>query len=236
MIELVGITGPARHGKDTVAKMILEVCPGFTRFAFADKMKEMSTACFRAEHPDDGAEWKEGEQKFTLDFISMVNYLEGPNFGASWKLFEPCAKLAECLERLTPDYQEDQEDCVTATFTGSWRLIYQILGTDWGRAQDEDLWVDFLPLDKPTIVTDVRGHGDRIDYNQRNNEALKVKEAGGIVIEVVDPRKGSVVRAHASEAGIVSGLISYTIVNDGSLEDLRKKVKDFIYIWLMSDL
>lgn len=37
---VIGITGKARAGKDTVAKILLEMFPGATKYAFADPLKE----------------------------------------------------------------------------------------------------------------------------------------------------------------------------------------------------
>lgn len=233
MIELVGITGKARHGKDTVTSMILEELQGFTRFAFADKMKELAHAVLSASKaPED--EWKEGFQTFILDMNLLRDILGqwerngiimAPN--AVEGLIQALALKAEDVQQDTPGY---------LSIWTSWRVIYQTIGTEWGREQQgKDFWLQFLPIDKPIIVSDVRGITSE-SYEDTNNEALYVKSLGGIVVEVVDPRKGSVVAQHCSEGGIDHELISYTIVNDGTLEDLHRKVMDFIYIWLMSDL
>ncbi len=101
------------------------------------------------------------------------------------------------------------------------RRLAQTLGTEWGRELiDSEIWVTLTmrrvrQSDAPLVVlTDCRF----------DNEARAVLEAGGEVIEVVRPGVEAV-EDHASEAGIAAGLVTRLLVNDGTLDDLRREVE-----------
>ena len=242
MVPFIGITGPARHGKDTVGNLIKEEIPAFTLFAFADALKSFVRSGFDA--PKDEWEAKEDQQVFTSSRHDLVIGCIGHLYPARHlyvstdsnvrKNYHDIDTLIEMLRKEFPDFKGDNDGF---TFTASWRHLWQLVGTDWARGTiHEDFWVTpFMPTDGYHIVTDVRGHGDREDFMEQNNEAVAVIERGGIIIRVVDPRKGDMVRHHHSESGIDDVFVSLTIINDGSLEDLRGKVRDFIDTWLVRD-
>lgn len=58
---ILGITGKAGHGKNTVANMIREICPemDWQIVAYADKLKQVYTILTGEEVQDD-ADWKNG--------------------------------------------------------------------------------------------------------------------------------------------------------------------------------
>lgn len=113
--------------------------------------------------------------------------------------------------------------------------LLQVLGTDWGRNYDENIWVnqferefkgvDFVPNNVVFVCDDCRF----------DNEAAKVKELGGTIIKLVRPQylipesivKGRDVK-HASEAGIEWKYVDYTIINDLSLENLEENLKQIL--------
>ena len=233
MVPLIGITGPARHGKDTVGRMLLEKLPYFKRFAFADAFKLFGKAAFSAKYTED--ERKEGEQVFTTSRVQLVRAATGFLHEARG-MFPPEENedIDILIGILEAQYVEYQSIDGVITFVSSWRHLWQILGTEWGRRGiDENYWIDpFLP-ESYAVVTDVRGHGDRQEKELVNNEAIAIIKRGGIVIRVVDPRKQvTAIREHVSEAGIAEEYITHTIVNDGTLEDLQRSVMDFMYACL----
>lgn len=229
MISLVGITGPARHGKDTVGNMIMKHMPASTRFAFADKIKSFLVACMDAG--ESMLENKEGELCFLTSRedvqTAMMNelHLACMEYGV-----ESADSFIRVLRAFHPSFHELSDGRIV--FVSSWRKLFQMTGTDWGRQEvNEAFWIDpYLPH-SDAVVTDVRGHGDTKEH--RNIEATSIIDKGGVVIRVVDPRKGSIVRDHASEAGIEEQFITHTILNDGSLEELEDKVNNFIYTYLL---
>lgn len=216
---LVGITGPAGHGKDTFANFLLEELPNHRPYAFADPIKKIAHEAFKGELPSDSREHKEASQKFSVnawDLMRVVSKVLGTEFAATRTL-----SLLNVLQEHTGDYATD---LTTVTFTGSWRLLYQLIGTEWGRQTiDLDVWINKCPYIN-TVVTDVRGQGDH--PTNTNTEAIYILNNGGVVINVFDERKAvPQCRAHSSEAGIDDNYITYHVDNSGSLEDLREQAK-----------
>lgn len=233
MVSLIGITGPARHGKDTVGDMLLQHMPAAVKFAFADKIKEFLGDF--VETTQTMEENKEGTQLFMLyrgDVeASMLNVLHAGLMHYGNEPEDAADMWIDTMREHHPNFHEAHDGFIS--FTSSWRKLFQLTGTDWGRQKiNEQFWIEpFLP-DSNTIVTDVRGHGDSKEH--RNIEAQAILKRGGLVIRVIDPRKGSVVRDHASEAGIEEQFINHTLLNDGSLEYLDGKVGDFLYTHLIA--
>lgn len=103
----------------------------------------------------------------------------------------------------------------------SYRQIMQSLGTDWGREfLGEDVWVRFarqiqqtMP-DQTMLISDVR----------HDNEADFVKSNGGLIIEITSPNPQEV-HSHVSESGIDPRYIDFTVINDGTLEQLDLVLK-----------
>lgn len=109
------------------------------------------------------------------------------------------------------------------------RKLLQWLGTDWGRSIDENLWVNIfrdkvkaLFKDSNSIVT--------CDDVRFDNEAKTIKLLGGVIVKIVstktsgriDTKAG--IPSHASEVGIDSKYVDYTIENNGSLEDFKNSL------------
>lgn len=106
------------------------------------------------------------------------------------------------------------------------RHALQTLGTEWGRACYENVWADLgvrRALASPAdlvLITDCRFA----------NEARAVRNAGGEVWRIVRPGAGldGAAGLHPSEAEQESPefleLVTRTIVNAGTLEDLRRQV------------
>lgn len=133
-----------------------------------------------------------------------------------------------------------------ADFGPQVRRLLQVTGTEWGRNTNPGIWIDVeehaldvaLPgwwksgPDSPRVVWD----DVRFD-----NEALWVRQHGGVVIEVVRPSQGvsrserrrlelSGPSRHLSEAGISPTLVSYTVINTtvdelhGQLASILKEI------------
>lgn len=102
------------------------------------------------------------------------------------------------------------------------RQLAQSFGTDWGRnLVNEDIWITTLiarwresgfPL---TIIPDVRFE----------NEALQILRHGGLMLRVDRPGVERDAPAHASELAIPDAVVHQTIINDGTLEELRVKAE-----------
>jgi len=173
---LLGITGPAGVGKDTVGQ-ILNARFGMMRHAFADPIREGLGAMLEIDHTRFGREVKE--------------------LPISWLGVSP-------------------------------RRLMQTLGTEWGRQLvHPDLWV-MLAERKLEAIMDHENHPGAVFTDVRfRNEAEMITRLGGLVIRVDRPGAPPV-HDHVSELGFDSGLIHYSLVNDGTLRDLERQVINLV--------
>lgn len=121
-------------------------------------------------------------------------------------------------------YTEDKE-AIAPGMDVSIRYLMQTLGTEWGRQMiGDNVWInrtmqriDFIRGhdEGAFIVTDVRF----------DNEAMAIYDQGGVVVEIVRPEVNG--DRHSSEAGI-KFVADYTIINDGSLDDLQMKADGLV--------
>lgn len=102
------------------------------------------------------------------------------------------------------------------------RELLQRFGTEVGRQQfGQDFWVklamDNASMFQRVVITDCRFP----------NEAQAVLKAGGQVVRITRPGVQPV-NGHISDKGLPDHLVSAEIANDGTIEDLRAKVKAFV--------
>lgn len=102
------------------------------------------------------------------------------------------------------------------------REVMQKLGTEFGRDMIyTDMWVDRC------IETATRVENSVIYDVRFDNEAQKVVDAGGIIIELIRPNNSLAINSnHASEVGIDKKFITKTITNDSDVYKFRRKVYD----------
>jgi len=98
------------------------------------------------------------------------------------------------------------------------RRLLQRLGIAAREYLDPDVWVVagerlIESARGPVVITDVRFP----------NELFMVRRRGGIMIRITRPGK-SAVNEHVSERAVTHEDCDYSIINDGSLEDLERKV------------
>ena len=116
------------------------------------------------------------------------------------------------------------------------RKLLQVLGTDWGRERDPNIWVN--AWSKRVRQNSELGYDTITDDCRFLNEADRVKEMGGIIIKIVGPQRGEFISgtSHASESEIDLIKPDFTIVNDGCLEELNNKLErvlDEVETWEM---
>lgn len=117
----------------------------------------------------------------------------------------------------------------------SYREMAQTLGTEWGRALDGNLWLKVAELHARQLVTEAGGTPTLIYTDIRfPNEANWIRRHGGRLMRIaraaIDP-----VRAHASEWHIKDLPVDAEVLNDGSLEQLRARVRERLVGWHMLD-
>lgn len=181
-MDIIGLTGYARSGKDVSGKIITDLL-GHTRFAFADPIRE--------------------------SLLILDPFVCGS------------VRLSEALAMSGGDWDVLKKN---EAFGVEVRRLMQAFGTEVGRTLfGYDVWVD--QMDRrvrdagvdAVVVTDVRF----------TNEAEWILTRGGWIIEVTRPGVGPV-NGHISDSGLPRHLISTTIDNDGSLDDLAGKLSGFL--------
>lgn len=175
---VVGLTGMAGCGKDTVADFLV-ANHGFTRIAFADPLRAM------AYDLNPIVDWH------GRDAVRLQTVVDRDGW--------------DIAKRVYPEV----------------RGILQRIGTDVVRKHvSPTFWVDramdtilAAGEDARRVATDCRFA----------NEAKAIDEIGW-VIQVVRPGLAPLPGAHASEAGVPSEFISFTVDNDDDLDALSVKV------------
>jgi hypothetical protein len=121
---------------------------------------------------------------------------------------------------------------VIVGFDFTYRRAMQTLGTEWGRDMlDKDLWLQlmrhrYLSWETSNRLEDVPDRFFLITDVRFKNEATWVKEAGGLLLEVVRPGIDKI-QEHSSEEG--TGVEPDVVINNnGDLEILREKVIAFL--------
>lgn len=182
---IIGLTGMAGCGKDTVADFLVRN-HGYTRIAFADPLRDM-----------------------VLAFDPIID----------WHGRNP-VRLQEIVER-------DGWDIAKRVYPEARRAL-QRMGKEVVRDHvGQTFWIDVAMAritsepEKKWVVTDCRFP----------NEAMAIKDLDGLVVAIgrdsVTPLPG----AHASEAGVGSGVIGAYMRNDGTLDDLENDVAALARLW-----
>lgn len=175
-----------------------------------------------------------GEKRHGKD--SVADFIPHPK--RIVKLAEPVKEIARLVYGLTEaqvDGNEQDKETVIPEWGVSPRQIMQKIGTEMGRGIHPDTWIrllrkridDFLswikinPGDPPIIfvVSDVRFP----------NEAEAIRSWGGSIWRVLRPGlPSSGVDPHPSETSIKTIRPDLTIINDGTLAQLKEKV-EYLY-------
>ncbi len=215
-MKLIGINGFKRSGKDTTYLIISELQPNVARAAFADKLKIMAARALGYVDSTDE------------ESIALMDEAK-----ESW-LFS--------VAKLPPTYNSTADIWtageVVTKFTG--RQYLQWFGGEARKVFGGAFWIDqVLPS---TAQYDAEDKSDRYDELlearypgvetlcvtdvRYPNEARRVLALGGTVLEVVRPGLES--DGHSSETPLPRDLVTHTINNDGSLDDLRDRVMDLL--------
>lgn len=223
---IIALAGNIGVGKDAIADLLCAQ-HGFARTAFAKALKKLAADVFlfddatlygpsaNRNKPHAPALYKDywDRVESRLDSDLLWDTLE-ELFGS--------AKAPEASASLWRLYNELSSD-VTG-FTA--RKALQRLGTDWGRALDDRVWLNAVSRElratPKTVITDCRFP----------NEAEFILTEGGRVVWV--DASGRVAKteasAHASEPTIAdfSGLLSHILDNNGDLETLPARVESML--------
>lgn len=221
-VRLVGISGRAGAGKDTVGRMLVETVPGARTVAFAEPMKRFVSEIYDwplekledlefKETPDPRYVRMSKGQIAALDWVDLVEKWHEGRYGKQM--------IHEVLGLTLPEYV-DWVRCDVVHLTP--RRALQIAGTEIGRACYQNTWVDLCMRRVQQLISE--GCPLVVTTDCRfENEADAILARGGEVIRVERP--GTVQATHASEAGCKYSL---HINNDGTLSDLRVQVAGIV--------
>ncbi|UAW09957.1 dNMP kinase [Acinetobacter phage APK86] len=207
----VGLIGLAGAGKDTVAVILQEALKErgqvFEIDRYAGLLKETAKAVFGDNFDD--RDVKEVMVPFNDKLKRKASYELLYLSGKLNLNVMQCSLYADlCLEHFA------HLDEISP------RLFQQLLGTEVGRAIDPDIWVNYLKnQDRNLIIPDVRFGNEDVDFN--------------ILITRHPVPKG---KLHASEVFAAElqlsdnpyDYVDYVIHNDGSIEDLKRKVQQLV--------
>ena len=196
---IIGISGKAQSGKDTVCKMIV-----YTIWYYNCSQRLQP---FSLEHYNNTYE-KFGD---VIDFTC-------------WYKTSFANKLKQCLSNILNVSISKFEDNKFKKSEVEWlgitvRELLQKFGTAIRNEVSDDFWVkaclNNLEKDDDYLITDVRF----------KSEAKGIKDLEGIIVRV--NREGAGAGNHISEIDLDDYSFDYVINNDGDMEDLLLKVKEF---------
>lgn len=220
MARLIGITGFAGAGKDSVARHLIEKF-GYRKEFFARRLKELCCQLYgwSLEKLDDLAykESPQGEKPGPLLYSSAMLIAER-EFGATG--------YDEVPRRYVVDHIHHVINQPTADWTR--RRVLQYVGTEGFRALDPDHWVKRAMADvgpgELVVFTDVRFP----------NEADAIRAAGGIIVGIQKLDRDAPLldysALHGSEAGVprlIAGADASFGVPKGRM-DMIEKIANFI--------
>lgn len=205
--NIIGVTGAAFAGKDTLAKMICEET-GYSQYALATPIKQTINSLFGWDERHSNGVMKEQEQYTRILHTSTLSLILGGLFD---DMDGNNLYTLDFIDVFKPFCIYDLHGLVQ--YRISPRKAYQLFGTEFGRKCVADtVWLDMIP-DGNVVISDVR----------YDNEAEYIARNGGRIVQVVSNRATTKENEHSSENGIDISYISATIENNGSLEELKEK-------------
>lgn len=204
-MRLIGIAGKARHGKDSVAKVI-KGYTGLETYALADPIKQCISEIFRLDERHTHGHLKETKRWF---FVPKMRHIVDTIEKYLGEYEDPLIEFdSGIFERHGPDAAYDM--FVSSVLNNNtWfvytspRELFQKFGTDFGRKEyNDNIWLDLAPDE--CIISDIRFE----------NEAQYVRDNGGIIIHVDrENMPETVVEEHSSEGGVEFKECDYKITN-----------------------
>ncbi|QBJ04535.1 hypothetical protein HOV23_gp038 [Pseudomonas phage Lana] len=131
----------------------------------------------------------------------------------------------------------------------SYRVMMQTLGTEWGRALHDNVWVNLVDRKWKWVEAGCPWKTELGEFSNAkvngtdtvqgmvlsdvrfNSEAHWVRDQHGVVLQIVRPgleQQTVGVEGHASEKGVNPAFVTHTIVNDGSLFDFEMKLLELV--------
>jgi energy-coupling factor transporter ATP-binding protein EcfA2 len=212
---IVGITGKAGVGKDTLFKLLAPTYPNAKRFAFADEIKVLCALYF---------DWKERHLNgYLKDKLVPTNGSKIGHSRLNARLHILAKAVGLCPELVIKDFLAAFKMFELRGQVMP-REVMQHMGTEIGRVLHTDFWAIVLmaQIQKSVgtphhFVTDVRF----------DSEAYAIKAQGGVIIQIHRPNVPDV-REHSSESGVHLTLIDHIIINSEDVHFFRHQALSFL--------
>lgn len=190
---LVGITGRAQHGKDTIAAALTAV-HDYEKYAFADQLKVLALLAnpyvYVLDKEAPNLDWYVARRMVTAGFWSLRNLVE--EYG--WEKAKTIQDVRRYLQELG---------------TG----VRNVIGADaWVRALEEKMLADGWPHN--SVVSDVRFPNEEEWVHRHNGILIRVTRP--------DFDSG-VSPDHESETHVPHLKADIDLVNSGSIQELQYK-------------
>lgn len=229
-VMLLGLTGPARSGKDTVAD-ILVASHKFEKYSLASPIKGFFDKLFN---------WDEQHRDGALKEIVCRANCEINVLRACLEAFFPTEKYDELLIKFNSVFDPYK------TFNGNYdispRVAYQLFGTEFGRSISNTIWLDLAklklssldnPFPDPTYPYKIKGLV--VPDIRFQNEADWILSSGGTLIHIERDNVVQVAK-HSSESGIPVTDGDIVLHNSGDISQLATAVSQLFMTPTQLDL
>ncbi len=244
MIQLIGISGLARSGKDTTADVIKEYLIKNSTFChkynLADELKKQVNKImgWNDRHAYGDLKEEVTEKVISTKDIKAVlwdsfdNSLRGKTITTYDKIevdynINVLVNAWLCVMQANGVVNKSWLSSGLLSIKASPRMMYQLHGTDFARNCISDaVWFDIAEE-----VAERKGGVMIVPDIRFLNEAAWIMKQGGILIAVDRPSQEKISSSgHISEKFIpkIKDKAMYVIDNDGTIEDLREEVKEIM--------
>ena len=252
-MSIVAIVGKAGSGKDTIANHLTQE-HGFAQIALADPLKRYAQKVFRfSEDQLWGPSHLRNEEdvRFGVDAHDILDssdawvatFARAKAFNATW-VREVLPSSGLLIDMATHNLGTWLSDLRESKEPLSPRSVLQSLGTEWGRALRDTIWLDhcllvagkiqqgsftYMKTKGPQYDPTVTGTPVVISDVRFANELEAIKNAKGYLIKVNRPNAGLEVSfaQHASEQeqeGFDDEMFNLIVNNNSTIENLLHTV------------
>lgn len=213
---ILGLTGPAGCGKDTVAQLLTAMLPDCHVMAFADALRDEVARAFCREWTVFGHAPPEG---------SLMGLP-----GRPWRVLterqvkelpHPALRPSQCLDEgfvaVLPAEVVATDACMSP------RQVLQWWGTEYRRGQDEHYWLHRM-AERLERAAWERARFVVVPGVRFPNEVALLRARGGLMLRVQRPGVQPVA-LHVSERALDDVRMDMVLANAGSLEELEVRVR-----------
>lgn len=171
-----------------------------------------------------------GKARAGKDTIASMLSKQWINEGVYVSTLSMATPIKEMIQSVFGGFLPEEKEKVIEGIGASPRVLYQTLGTDWGRHMiDEDIWVNCA---QRRIDDLKRWAFSGVDFGWNVEQMVlfipdirfdNERQLCDVLLEVRRPDGPKIVE-HESEEGVSPELVDCIIMNDGTLDDLRSEV------------